>query len=378
MIIGVGARISRHLKRWLNKPPLSGLLSRRLNQRTGSVLKDIINGRDAQLLLPVSSFDGANSVVSYNVFNDLTELKVITSINHRSSSSNGHILTTDNGAIGCFETRLSTSGYIQLVRRGIAVIASSINNVEDGDIIEVYYKNSSYEWGILINGVVNNSGVYDADLSLNGVHLVGSRSNTGNDETFNGDLFNTSIYGVKNGVESSLHIPLPHLGYGFNESGEKIDLTIVGNVIESFEQNGSLHLIEKGCIKRESEILPNNNQGLPIEPLIEGDTLIESSSFINNTPFQLQLFESGQTDPEYSFFNKDNIAIWEGLSGGGIWSNEELTQQFIYDNIQNAEKYKLWIKRIGNNTQIKDLFLYSEALEDENIDKAKIYVGVQE
>lgn len=90
-------------------------------------------------------------------------------------------------------------------------------------------------------------------------------------------------------------------------------------------------------------------------------------------------------DTEYLFFDKSNVLIWKDEVRGSIyydslnpynWHSSELTQQFIYDNIQDAEKYKWWSKEVSGS--FKDLFLYNTALEGSDICPAKNYVGLGE
>jgi hypothetical protein len=66
-------------------------------------------------------------------------------------------------------------------------------------------------------------------------------------------------------------------------------------------------------------------------------------------------------------------SIYYDSSDTGVWNQKELTQQFIYDNIQDAYKYHWWIKLVLN--QYKDLFFYNTALVGDDIGKALKYVG---
>ena len=68
--------------------------------------------------------------------------------------------------------------------------------------------------------------------------------------------------------------------------------------------------------------------------------------------------------------------MYYDVADTGLWHSSELTQQFIYENIQDAEKYKWWIRLISN--QYKDLFFYTTALAGGDITKAEDYTGVPE
>lgn len=80
---------------------------------------------------------------------------------------------------------------------------------------------------------------------------------------------------------------------------------------------------------------------------------------------------------EYKIFNKSDRTIWKASAGSGtVWQMNQLNQEFIYDNIQDAYKYILWIK-VSNNI-IKDILMYSNALTGDDVCIAKNYVGVGE
>jgi len=102
-------------------------------------------------------------------------------------------------------------------------------------------------------------------------------------------------------------------------------------------------------------------------------------------PFSIDNVSVKLAAPEILFFDKSDSAIWKQPVRDSIhynsnnpfeWHSSERNQQFLYDNIQDAYKYQLWIK-IQNN-QMKDFFLYSAPLEGENICKAKKYVDLGE
>jgi len=51
--------------------------------------------------------------------------------------------------------------------------------------------------------------------------------------------------------------PLPHLGYGYDSNGDAVELTVSGGVTEGYDENGSTHLLDKGAIARNPELVVN-------------------------------------------------------------------------------------------------------------------------
>ena len=112
--------------------------------------------------------------------------------------------------------------------------------------------------------------------------------------------------------------------------------------------------------------IPNNTSKTPLYSIESGDTLINGSNFLNNTPFKIDMLNIN-TDLEYAFFNKSDETIWDDFVRASdnfdtenpyLWDMEEINQQFIYDHC--LIEYQYWIKNINNI--IKDIILYDKPL----------------
>lgn len=484
-------------------PPNPNDIDRRFKSRIDGTLIDSIAGRNATVLFPVSEFDGVDDVAGIGAvfginanyfdfeitilshsgtFNGLLvgERDGFQGIRTQDGNLNFYVFTSD----GVFSYSDSNAGTYRVIAN-----AGAFTVIRDCVIVH----NSTYT-GMLQHGDdIWNIGSIVGAISCHGFK---SYSNLGDLE---------------------LSIPLPHLGYGYDQNGDAVELAVSGGVSEGYDENGSRHLVEKGSVARNPELvtngdfslgadgwndlssppssvsfsnnrltlfrdvagadpaisqttsnlvggvlyritlnilsatsllnnigvgvvggnilflspnigtlgkktymftpnvsgaltirhggpgpstvevdfisatlatpdyIPNNDQGQPIVELVDGDTFISGTPFLNSTPFQLRLFTLGDTDVEYTFFDKSNPLIWKQTvrdsiyydSGDtGLWHYTELTQQFIYDNIVDAEKYKWWIRLVLN--QYKDLFFYNTALTGADICKAKKYVKLGE
>ena len=120
-------------------------------------------------------------------------------------------------------------------------------------------------------------------------------------------------------------------------------------------------------------IIPNTPTGQAAYPIVSGDTFIAGGGMMNLTDCLVRLYEVGDTDPAKLFFNKSDRLIWK-TGTGGDWHTSELTQQWIYDNIQDTYKYQLWSK-VNSLGIFKDIFLYPISLGIEDAVKAGKYVG---
>jgi hypothetical protein len=134
--------------------------------------------------------------------------------------------------------------------------------------------------------------------------------------------------------------------------------------------------------------IPNKPNGTPAYTLVDGDTEIKASAFLNNTPFMVDMKKDNlATIPSVAIFDKSNTAIWKDAVRTGVyydstnpfnWHYSELNQAFLYENIQDAHKYKIWNRINQRSLQWKDFFIYDTALTGADICKAKDYVGVGE
>lgn len=177
-------------------------------------------------------------------------------------------------------------------------------------------------------------------------------------------------------LSNGYFLPLPHLGYGFDSNGDLVQVT--STIEESYSEIGTSHLIDKGCVYVGSDILPNNNDGEPITDTY--DTLVEGTSFINNTPFKIRLFTSGDLDTEYKFFDKSDVLIWGpdirlseyyDISNPGVWHSFELTStEYLHERVLDGYDNKLWVKG-----QFLDIFLYNVSLEGDDLLTAARYCG---
>lgn len=156
------------------------------------------------------------------------------------------------------------------------------------------------------------------------------------------------------------------------------NLTITSSSIDSYLQikvnNGvqTNYLIGDISVKLAiPDYIPNKPDGTPAYPLGEGDTFIQgSTSRMNTTPCRLRLFEAGQLDDEYKFFDKSNVLIYpqsvrdsvhyDSAHTGDFKVPEEFNQQWNYDNILEPYKYMWWIRE--RNGLYTDAFLYPVAL----------------
>lgn len=273
----------RLIKGVIHVPNESNIV-RRFKHRVESQLIDLIDGRDAQLLTPVSTID-VDSVIE---FDDLSDVTI--------ESYSGNQL-------------LSISG----------------------------------------NSIISSGSGYIFDLKLS----------------------------------DGTYIPLPHLKYDI--SGNNNDIISLTNIDTDYVVNGSLHLINYGCIKRGDTYIPNNINAIPIDILLPDDILINGSTFINQTPFKLKLFESPQINYAYSFFDKSDNTIWGDnvrladtydSNNSGVLDFTELIPQYGYNNIIPPYKYRFWSRIIDNGYE--DILLYNINLSNENICYMKNYVTVGE
>lgn len=182
-------------------------------------------------------------------------------------------------------------------------------------------------------------------------------------------------------LSNGFFIPIPSLKYGFDISGQAISLSI-SNIETSYINGGSKWLLEKGCVNRSGNIIPNAQSGKSALNLIAGDIEIKPSKFLNNSPFIVD-FLQGDSSAPYAYFDRSNPDIWKGFVRTGPYydilnkyrfHSSELLQSYLYNNIEDNYKYRFW-NRTRNN-KIFDLFLYSS--KPVNICKVKSYVGIGE
>jgi hypothetical protein len=121
-------------------------------------------------------------------------------------------------------------------------------------------------------------------------------------------------------------------------------------------------------------IYPNNFESEPSINIYERE-VIGNPYFINENFWKAVLFETGDIIAAKIFFDQSNRLIWkEGVDG--IFDSIKLTQQAIYDSVQDDYKYQLWSK---GPVIFEDIFLYASPLTDsKNICQAKNYVELGE
>jgi hypothetical protein len=134
------------------------------------------------------------------------------------------------------------------------------------------------------------------------------------------------------------------------------------------------------------EIIPNNNEGQPITPIVEGDTFVSGTSFLNDSPWRVRLFTTGDTDSEYTFFDKSDTDIYEAavqasdnyiIGDTGNFHKDEIKQLWNWENIKVAYKYKWWVRILGN--QFRHMVFYNTALSDsKDISDATFYTNTPE
>lgn len=151
------------------------------------------------------------------------------------------------------------------------------------------------------------------------------------------------------------------------------------SLVKSSKDQPPLENLIRRFFKRDGVTLLDDIAGN--DGTIVGGHTIPANEFIDDSSFYVRLFTTGQVTAEYAFFDKSDATIWKNdvrtsghydAGNPGDWHSSELDQQFIYDNIEDAYKYQVWVK---DNT---DIFLYSAPLTGVDVCKAKHYVDLGE
>lgn len=378
--IGMGIGLGGRLKQ---QPPNPQDVTRWFTSVENNNLIDNIASRNAPRELLNSSFNGVDGLVSIpNINTSPGVFEFSAKLADINSESVGTILNTfgeKNGMV----IELLTSSKISVVKDGVEGVLSSISVITDGDILCLRYNSSTGLLEILINNILDNSVIYLDGFDFSNMLL-------GNRRVSNLNPLNADISDVELVVDTHItSIPFPHLkdsnnkGYGIDANGNRVETVVNGGVTASYG-DGSDWLFKYGFVRKaDDSVVPNNMFGLPLEPLEIGDTLIPAGW--NTSPHKVRLFTAGDLDDEYKFFDKDNDLIWKQAvrdsvnyfsDDTGLWDVSELTQEYIYENIQDAYKYQFWIKIRGG--LFKDIILYPSPLTGDDICTTKRYIGVGE
>ena len=267
--------------------------------------------------------------------------------------------------------RVASFGALLIINNGNLVQFPTFTLDDSITYDSIELKNiDNQNWELIVDGVDTYSAEFPTMPDPLFMSKLGQRS---------GDFFKGHIGALS---LPNLNIPLPHLATGFDSNNNTIALTVSGGVSGGYDENGSDWLIEKGRVnKSDGSIIPNNALGQAAYPIVDGDTFIGGTSFINDSDFLVRLFESGQVDIEHAFFDKSNALIWKDdvrnsiyydASNTGLWHPSELVQSELYANIQDAYKYQFWSRVVSE--RFKDIFLYDAPLGLEDAIKAGKYV----
>ncbi len=287
---------------------------RRFSHREGGLLIDDIGDRNADVLFPVSSFNGVdsqaripmvfNSSVDYNRYkisfsaSTMTSYKVIVGLHIGLSGALG-TLYTNKGRLICvafgksFEIPVDVYIVNEIVNLDVTIdlLNDTLLVLKNG--VELY-KNISMGY------VANVNNIPGLDL--------GNLNNSG---AFNGLVYNFNQYNRDGDIIFSSN--LPHLGYGFDENNNPVELTNT-NVGVDYIKEGSTWMLDKGCVRRGDIVIPNKPDGSTIS-LEEGDVVIESSAFINDSPLMIDT-TGGESDiailnkEEYAAYKKTDVDRW--------------------------------------------------------------------
>jgi len=272
---------------------------RNLSQRIGSLLVDSISGRNADVLLPVSSFNGIDSEISclsdcfdftVGKFMELTiDLSAVNTTQYFLSSSatqgiryNGStfLIISNNQFASVSFTTPSVSDRLRIERESLSVFKIYVNDVFIGDITNALF----------------------GELKFN---TVGARAD--GLYYFNGNVCDINF-------NDTVFVPIPHLGYGFYADGSVLDL-VNSNAFIEYKKEGSTWLLDKGCVKRGDSFIPNKPNGEVALPLVSNDVIIEASAFLNNSDYYVDMSggvidDNILKDNVYSFFKKTDVDIW--------------------------------------------------------------------
>lgn len=228
-------------------PPLPENINRRFLTREDSTLIDSVAGRDAAVLWPVSSFNGVDGsivVPNTNLAPDFIEFEtVVTKISlgeitqtlYHSSNSSAHGL----------QFRIDTDGKLSILKSGIASILSTTDTVSDGDKVAFDYDLTNGNVNIYINDVLSTGSLGNRTDFIFGDLILGSKTTIGNEG------LGCCIHEVKITIDSlAIYIPLPQLGYGIDQNGQLVPLTVSGGVSIDYDPSGSKWLVEKGAVFR--------------------------------------------------------------------------------------------------------------------------------
>jgi len=127
------------------------------------------------------------------------------------------------------------------------------------------------------------------------------------------------------------------------------------------------------------EFIPNSVDGEILIPLLTGDTPIPGGEFLNLTPLDI-IFGEGASIQNY-IWDKSRTDIWSNNVRSSEcydpadktrWCMPELSQKFIYNNIETSFLYIPWIKVSGG--KIEDIFQYPEPLTGDDKNRCNRYV----
>jgi len=204
------------------------------------------NGRPAPLGLPVSSFNGVDGMIGIPEFNftvgKFIELYIDLSAVVSTEYFFGHNLTQgiryDGSSLLIFTSNPVANKAIPYITPS-GLVKLKFDRITLSDF-EVFSDDVSI-------GIISNAAFNELDINL-----IGKRND--------GFYFGGNMHSVN--FNNELYIPLPHLGYGFDQNGDEVALTVSDTGVSlGLDPKGSTHLLDKGLVERNPELINEFNNG---------------------------------------------------------------------------------------------------------------------
>lgn len=225
---------------YLPSLPSYSNIGRRFEEREGDVLIDSIAGRNANLLLPTSHFNGIDTGVILPEAFEFTAGKFIEfEVNLSEIQSSYGVLFAESEAQTNFSYNSSTGRFnFYLLSLGL----QSFNYAASNSIEKIKISREGGEFLFFSNDIEIGRFNCDIHFVFNVDNIAMRILNSVSQLFFNGNIHNINF-------NNELFIPLPHQGIGFKADNSVVNLTIEGELGEDYVEGGSNWMQENGAVK---------------------------------------------------------------------------------------------------------------------------------
>lgn len=313
-------------------------------------LLDSVGAKSADIIAPVSYFDGNNNVEFGITPLGLDDFKL--------ELKGVRLFDTGSTTECIFSTGDSASTSFRIFKYFAWIVLDPNGSVASGDNIRIDYTN-----GDLVDiecGRVNDVFYIRVGDAYGEIPLV--KDLTGAEAKFAKYTDSQQLspeLNINKIVLNNYIIPLPHLLKGFTTSDggatwTPIDLT--GSASEDYNPEGSTYLLDNGATIDNGEIVPNDPNG---DPITGGELIQGSATNLNSTHCYVDFKDYGE-DVEGAIYNREDPVYWDPNNLNELYfldtnpyafHTSEMTQDFLDLYLQPA-----WVGRIKWEKDANNVF----------------------